>query len=63
MEELYSKQFTSTIVHKWLVYLEYVSGNCLIEGFEVLNETSKIFIIDIYFNSPGAAMEGGVLGV
>src|SRR6266436_7589978 len=48
MEELYSKQFASTVVHKSLVCLEYVSGNCLIEGFEVVNETSKIFLSLIY---------------
>jgi len=43
MEELYGEKFTLTVVHEWLVCQEYVSGNCLIGGFEVLNETSKIF--------------------
>jgi len=30
-------------IHEWLVYLEYLSGDCLIGGFEVLNKTSDIF--------------------
>ena len=47
-------------IHKWLMYLEYISGNCLIGEFEVLNKTGKIYI---YFNLPGTAVEGVILAV